>query len=197
MTDKDHRNVAAHVLDTAKKVVTTERGNQHGGAEDSFNMIADLWATYLNNTFLNKVPLQDVFAIKVTAYDVAQMMTLLKIARAVHGNPLNEDNYVDASGYQSLAAAIGGVKKPEGVPTRFDAGDPKESNPPRAPMPPGTAMSDIAKPVPEPRIVHKHVIPDTLPGQPPRDGDKGRVVETDPESVALAALRDKLETPNV
>ena len=108
--DNGHRKVASHILDTARKVVTTERGNQHGGAEDSFAMIAALWTTYLNNAN-NKI---EVFnGVSVTAYDVAQMMTLLKVARAVHGNPLNEDNYVDASGYQSLAAAIAGVKTPE------------------------------------------------------------------------------------
>lgn len=115
MSDKDHRNTAAYILASAHKVVTTERGNQHGGAEDSFQMIADLWATYLNNTPKNIT----MERIEVTAYDVAQMMSLLKIARAVHGDPLNDDNYVDASGYQSLAAAIAGVKAPvKAEPTR-------------------------------------------------------------------------------
>jgi hypothetical protein len=109
-SDKDHRNVASHVLKTAHKVVTTERGNQHGGAEDSFQMIASLWQTYLQNTNNQKDNPTVVF---ITSYDVAQMMTLLKIARAVHGNPTNEDNYIDASGYQSLAAAIAGVPTPE------------------------------------------------------------------------------------
>lgn len=193
MTDKDHRNVAAHVLDTAKKVVTTERGNQHGGAEDSFKMIGDLWSTYLSNTGDNQLPGNEGMRITVTAYDVAQMMTLLKIARAVHGDPLNEDNYVDASGYQSLAAAIGGVKKPEGVPTRFGAGDPKESNPPRtpAPPPPGTILPTPAKPVSEPRIVHKHVMPAA-----PQIVTPEKALEVDAEEAALVALRDKLETPN-
>lgn len=108
--DKDQRIVASHILKTANTVVTTERGNQHGGAEDSFAMIAKLWQTYLNNS--NK---HEAFVgVDVTAYDVAQMMTLLKVARAVHGNPLNEDNYVDAAGYQSLAASIAGVKVPTG-----------------------------------------------------------------------------------
>jgi len=40
--DKDHRAVATNVLFTANSVVTTERGGQHGGAEDSFQMIADM-----------------------------------------------------------------------------------------------------------------------------------------------------------
>lgn len=108
MSDKDHRKTADHILKTAHKVVTTERGGQHGGAEDSFQMIADLWQTYLRNTKANF----DSNIMAVDAYDVAQMMTLLKVARAVHGNVMNEDNYVDAAGYQSLAAAIAGIKAP-------------------------------------------------------------------------------------
>lgn len=110
--DDNQRIVASHILKTANTVVTTERGNQHGGAEDSFAMIAALWATYLNNANKN-------LQVIVSAYDVAQMMTLLKVARAVHGNSLNEDNYVDAAGYQSLAASIAGVKVP-GAATEAD-----------------------------------------------------------------------------
>lgn len=181
MTDKDHRNVAAHVLDTAKKVVTTERGNQHGGAEDSFKMIGDLWSTYLRNT---NASIDSNGEITVTAYDVAQMMTLLKIARAVHGNPLNEDNYVDASGYQSLAAAIGGVKKPEFEPTN---GIPKP-----APVVGTPVRSHPSSPtVPVDRIVHKHVMPAA-----PQTVTPEKALEVDAEEAALVALRDKLETPN-
>jgi len=110
MNDSDHRKTASHVLHTAHKVVTTERGNQHGGAEDSFQMIGDLWGTYLSNTKDNQGAQQ---RIRVTAYDVAQMMVLLKIARATHGDPLNDDHYIDAAGYTGLAAAIAGVKTPE------------------------------------------------------------------------------------
>lgn len=110
MKDNDHRKVADHILKTAHKTVTTERGNQHGGAEDSFNMIGDLWGTYLSNTGDNQGAQQ---RIHVSAYDVAQMMVLLKIARATHGDPLNDDHYVDAAGYTGLAAAIAGVKTPE------------------------------------------------------------------------------------
>ena len=183
MTDKDHRNVAAHVLDTAKKVVTTERGNQHGGAEDSFKMIGDLWSTYLSNTGDNQLPGNEGMCITVTAYDVAQMMTLLKIARAVHGDPLNEDNYVDASGYQSLAAAIGGVKNPEGVPTN---GIPK-------PVTDRIAQQEsrVVRPGQDRPIVHKHVIPETVTPPP-----APLTPEADVDNQSLLALRSKLENPN-
>lgn len=105
--DQDHRRTATHVLFTANKVVTTERGGQHGGAEDSFQMIADLWATYLNNT-------NHYSELKITPKDVAQMMVLLKIARNVHGQ-LKEDDFVDQAGYTGLAAALAGIKAPDEV----------------------------------------------------------------------------------
>lgn len=106
--------MASHILDTARKVVTTERGNQHGGAEDSFQMIADLWMVYLNNTnrpnpLLNTQPSRII----ITPKDVALMMDLLKTARHVHGDPMNDDNFVDKGGYTALAAALAGIKTPE------------------------------------------------------------------------------------
>lgn len=112
--DNDHRKMASHILDTARKVVTTERGNQHGGAEDSFQMIADLWMVYLNNTnrpnpLLNTQPSRII----ITPKDVALMMDLLKTARHVHGDPMNDDNFVDKGGYTALAAALAGIKTPE------------------------------------------------------------------------------------
>lgn len=147
MTDKDHRKVADHILKTAHKVVTTERGNQHGGAEDSFAMIGALWQTYLNNTRHN-TGIADV-GVMVTAYDVAQMMTLLKIARAVHGDPRNEDHYVDAAGYTGLAAAIAGVKLP--VTPVLDK-PPSQEAVERASL---TALAEKLAPV-SGGIVHKH-----------------------------------------
>lgn len=108
--DKDNRPVAAHVLKTAHSVVTTERGGQHGDAENSFAMIGRFWSEYLNNS--NNLYQDGDPLIRVSAYDVAQMMTLLKIARAVHGDPKNADHYVDAAGYTALAAALGGVAAP-------------------------------------------------------------------------------------
>lgn len=110
--DNDHRKVATHILTTANKVVTTERGNQHGGAEDSFQMIADLWMVYLNNTNRSVLTGSSI-GIKITPKDVALMMDLLKTARHIHGDPLNDDNFVDKGGYTALAAALAGVQTPE------------------------------------------------------------------------------------
>ena len=108
MTDKDHRKVASHVLYTANKAVSVDRGPQHGPLEDSFEYIAQLWTTYIEGSIHNRHERQ----VNIDAFDVLQMMTLLKIGRAVYGDASMADHYADAAGYQSLAAAIAGVQVP-------------------------------------------------------------------------------------
>jgi hypothetical protein len=108
--DQDHRKVATYILGTANKVVTTERGGQHGGAEDSFQMIGHFWSVYLTNTNSQR----GVPGINITPKDVAQMMVLLKIARNVHG-ALKDDDFVDQAGYTALAAALNGIEVPTPV----------------------------------------------------------------------------------
>lgn len=78
-------------LDAAAACVLTDRQRTHGPIENSFGLIASLWSVYLSVT--------------VTPFDVAEMMTLLKIARG-KGNPLNPDNQVDGAGYQACAAEL-------------------------------------------------------------------------------------------
>lgn len=106
--DQDHRKTATYILATANKVVTTERGGQHGGAEDSFQMIADMWSVYLRNTKANFDVVVDV---TITPKDVAQMMVLLKIARNTHG-ARKDDDFIDQAGYTALAAALDGIEAP-------------------------------------------------------------------------------------
>lgn len=172
MSDSDHRKVASHILQTAHKVVTTERGNQHGGAEDSFQMIADLWMVYLNNTnrpdpTLNTRPGRII----ITPKDVAMMMDLLKTARHTHGDPSNEDNFVDKAGYTGLAAALAGIT---------------------APLPTGTATA-IQPPRSIPRET-THMAERLAPrGEPTRDNSAD--MEGKMEKTGLSALVDALDKP--
>ena len=109
MDDQFQRAQAKNILYNAAMMVTTQRGNQHGGAEDSFQMIANMWTEFVRSSTKHRAQAGDftlVEAVKITPADVAKMMTLLKIARAVHGDPLNEDHYVDAAGYISLDGAL-------------------------------------------------------------------------------------------
>lgn len=110
MTDK--REIAQNTLQTALDVVMKQRQNAHGDAEDSFSMIADLWDAYLRSAHDKAIhqpvePLLDGRKFRLSAFDVAQMMVLLKIARSVHGDKSHADHYVDAAGYSALAAMLG------------------------------------------------------------------------------------------
>ena len=74
-------------------------GARHGAPERSFDAIAGLWNVYLGaaaqragTTFTPLAP-----------YQVADMMELLKIARAATGDPTHRDHYVDRIGYAALA----------------------------------------------------------------------------------------------
>jgi hypothetical protein len=79
------------ILATAKDCITRDRAATHGDAENNFSDIAKLWSWWLGHP--------------VDAYDVAQMMSLFKKARA-KANRAHEDNFVDDIGYTALAAEI-------------------------------------------------------------------------------------------
>lgn len=85
------------ILKTAINIITKDRQDQYGNAEDSFSKIADYWTVFLKGS------LNDGCAI--TADDVAMMMILLKIARS-DSNPMHLDNYVDICGYAALAGEM-------------------------------------------------------------------------------------------
>jgi len=75
-------------LHEAYKIINGERRDQYGDVEDSFELIADYWSTYLEA--------------KIEPKDVAMMMVLLKIAR--EKNQHKHDNAVDALGYLAIYA---------------------------------------------------------------------------------------------
>jgi hypothetical protein len=101
----DKREIAEKVLQTALDVVMNQRQNAHGGAENSFAVIGQYWGTYLKSKGIIPAAAPDP-----SAYDVAQMMTLLKIARASMGNGEHADHYIDAAGYNALAAMLADAK---------------------------------------------------------------------------------------
>lgn len=97
--DAENKTVVAKVLGSTFKVLES-RSEEHGPVGPSFRMIADLWNAYVSN-----IPDR-----RIMPSDVAHMMNLLKVARAVHGNATNPDHYSDASGYESIAAVLAGVE---------------------------------------------------------------------------------------
>lgn len=81
---------AEQILETAVSVVRA-REQQHGNKHMVLTKIAMFWSDYM--------------AVPITAYDVAQMMVLLKVARSQSGE-FNADDHVDACGYSALAAEV-------------------------------------------------------------------------------------------
>ena len=86
-------------LDAAAKCVLQDRQNQYGRPEDCFQLIAELWGSYLRRC--------------ISAHDVAAMMALLKIARFRH-NPGHLDNAVDLAGYAACMAETATAWEREG-----------------------------------------------------------------------------------
>ena len=85
------------ILDKAKKLVSGDRHKKHGDKIVNHENIARLWSSYLQN--------KTKLMIVLTPEDVAQLMTLLKIARSQAGEH-NIDDYIDGVGYQAIAGEI-------------------------------------------------------------------------------------------
>lgn len=81
------------ILRTAEQYITKDRAATHGDAEDSFSTIAHYW-----NVYLKDKP-------HISAFDVAMMMALFKVAR-MQSNGKHLDNYVDLAGYCAIAGEL-------------------------------------------------------------------------------------------
>lgn len=76
-------------LNKALEIVSKDRQNDYGLPEKNFGVIANYWNTYLDSRGIKGT---------ITGFDVAAMMSLLKIAR-IASSPAKEDNWVDLAGY--------------------------------------------------------------------------------------------------
>lgn len=92
-TEKEEKKPTTRktILEDATTCVCKERNDQYGEPEDCFQDIANLWAAYKGVDF--------------DPFDVAMMMSLLKVARA-KANPQHTDNYIDLCGYGSIAGEL-------------------------------------------------------------------------------------------
>lgn len=99
--------VAGDILNTASSLVSNTKGKDHGDVEPSFQMIADMWSTYLSHSMMSAgiSPKGGIF-VKITPYDVAYMMADLKKARALYGDSVLNDHYVDGAAYTAIAGGI-------------------------------------------------------------------------------------------
>lgn len=88
------------ILDTALAVTSGDRRRDYDKATPNHERIARIWNAYIQS---RKDPNAEL-----TALDVAHLMILLKIARAVY-TP-TRDSYVDIAGYARCSAQIAGFE---------------------------------------------------------------------------------------
>jgi len=93
----DNLTLAETVLLDAGQAIR-DRSKEHGHTERSFGMIGDMWGAYITHAFTIRGET------KLYPHDVAYMMSLIKVARAVYGYSV--DNFVDGVGYTALAAML-------------------------------------------------------------------------------------------
>jgi hypothetical protein len=86
-------------IDEAAAIIHGARQSSHGAPERSFDAIAGLWNAYLGALASRA----GVRFTPISPDQVAVMMALLKIGRAVSGDPTHRDHYVDMIGYAALA----------------------------------------------------------------------------------------------
>lgn len=72
------------LLAQAQALIDGQRKDEYGDVNESFNRIAGLWSAYLGHP--------------LTAYDVADMMILLKLSR-LKISPTHKDSSIDVIGY--------------------------------------------------------------------------------------------------
>lgn len=88
------------ILDAAMRCVCGDREQDYGTPERNFELIGELWTTYLKAKCVN--PGVDV---SISGEDIATMMCLLKIARIATGRG-KADSFIDLAGYAACAGEL-------------------------------------------------------------------------------------------
>jgi hypothetical protein len=103
------KNKHGKILMQALDIINGDRQDTYGKPEDSFELIAEYWNSYLirlqKNILKNKGfnPKEYKLVPMIDCKGVAEMMMLFKIAR-MSGQKPNLDNYLDLVGYAGIAA---------------------------------------------------------------------------------------------
>lgn len=116
----------AEILDAAKKCVCGQREQDYGTPESNFQLIADLWNSYLGLPYDHSEFNETRVAIpEISPTDVAMMMSLMKIARIKNGGGTG-DSFVDLAGYAACGGEINSaVPKEEKKSGRYPWGQDK------------------------------------------------------------------------
>jgi len=88
---------AHEIANKAASLISGDRADQHGDKLKNHENIATMWNAYLQ---IRKEP-----ATSLNGFDVAVMMSLLKVARMQTG-AFNIDDAIDAVGYLSIVGEL-------------------------------------------------------------------------------------------
>jgi hypothetical protein len=80
------------LLNEAESIINGQRQREYGSAEDSFQIIASYWSTYLG--------------IHIEPADVSLMMVLLKMGRIPNQGQPTTDTIIDMLGYAAIAGEL-------------------------------------------------------------------------------------------
>ena len=94
---KNNHQKARSILEQAM-IAISEGSEKHGDTAKSFEMIAQMWTTYIAHSMALRKQ------VALTSFDVANMMMMVKQARSIYGH--SPDNQVDAAGYAAIAAML-------------------------------------------------------------------------------------------
>ncbi len=81
----------ADILKEASRIISTERADDYGPADESFKRIARLWTAYLD--------------VAISPMDAANMFVLSKVQRTLM-SPSKDDTWIDIAGYAALAGEM-------------------------------------------------------------------------------------------
>lgn len=85
------------ILQQLTQTICRDRVDLHGKPENTFELIADYWSTYLSQ--------EAGVDVLIDSSDVAVMMALFKVAR-FQVQPTHMDNVIDGAGYFVIAGEL-------------------------------------------------------------------------------------------
>lgn len=91
---------ASEMLEQTAALLGGQRAADYGDKTVNHQRIADLWNAWLHESRVSNGP-----SGSITAYDVAMMMLMVKVARLMH-SPGHQDSHVDIAGYAAILEEI-------------------------------------------------------------------------------------------
>ena len=97
----DENPKRVQLTQTASNLITGQRQEDYGTPEKNFTRVANYWSIRLEDKLKDGA--------KITPREVAELMALLKMARATQSP--TEDSFVDGIGYIAIAGELGDLER--------------------------------------------------------------------------------------